>query len=319
MIKNPKIFAEIVGRNILEIERIIEEIKKDEALMNSKAIEKGKKLSGKYYYRYSKLKSSGKLRVYSPSCYDLKHIQQIITRKIFSQVKFPFYITGSIKKRSGAINAKIHKGKKHHLQTDLVGFFDFVTSKMVYQSLLALGFSPDVSYYITRLTTFVGHLPQGAPTSPFLANLVGLSIDELFISLCHDNQITYSRYVDDLTFSSNKDFKQVVTPILDKIGELGFLFSYKKTHYKTGAIITTGVKSSYHSLNGKDEQIDKCFSHDTSFNSFKGILGHLSYINEIDTKFDLKTFRKKFSELSYPKSIIFYKPKSNPPVLQTLE
>ena len=103
------------------------------------------------------------------------------------------------------------------------------------------GFSPDVSKILTELTTYKGHLPQGAPTSPLLANLVGMNFDLPIIQICKDNGIIYTRYVDDLWFSSHDDIEHLIPSILEILRDKGFLYSYSKTYYKKGKIEGTGV------------------------------------------------------------------------------
>jgi RNA-directed DNA polymerase len=59
---------------------------------------------------------------------------------------------------------------------------------------------------ITLLTTINGHLPQGAPTSPVLSNLVCLPLDKQLMAWCDEREINYTRYADDLSFSCDEPF-----------------------------------------------------------------------------------------------------------------
>lgn len=111
---------------------------------------------------------------------------------------------------------------------------------MVFEMFRLNGYSPDVAHILTQLTTFKGHLPQGAPTSPTLANLVGLNYDKLLLDICIKNNLKYTRYVDDLWFSANYDFKFLEADILKIILESHFLYSHKKTLGKIGKIEGTG-------------------------------------------------------------------------------
>ena len=91
---------------------------------------------------------------------------------------------------------------------------------------------------ITKLTTWKYELPQGTPTSTHLANLVFLKTDFELIELCNRNGLTYTRYVDDLTFSSQQDFREVLNDILEIVKSNGFQLSYRKTKYKGKQNIT---------------------------------------------------------------------------------
>ena len=73
---------------------------------------------------------------------------------------------------SPATNAMVHAGSKCVVKLDLVSFFPSVTCAMVYASWeTQFGFGPPITPVLTRLTTHKGHLPQGSPTSGYLANL----------------------------------------------------------------------------------------------------------------------------------------------------
>jgi hypothetical protein len=91
------------------------------------------------------------------------------------------------------------------LNIDLRDFFGNITSVQVERALKRLDFPPDLRALLTRLTTFEGSLPQGAPISTFLANLVGLELDEKLLQIAKKHSVAYSRYVDDITFSGEPD------------------------------------------------------------------------------------------------------------------
>ncbi len=66
-------------------------------------------------------------------------------------------------------------------------------------------------------------------------------MDEQILALCAEHEITYTRFVDDLGFSSHKDFEELVPTFIDIINKAGFYIGYNKTYYKMGRIILTGV------------------------------------------------------------------------------
>lgn len=181
-------------------------------------------------------------RILHPSKNELKRIQTTLKNEIFSTFIFPDYVHGAVKGKSNITNARRHQGKKYKFITDLKSFFPSITHKKVYDTLIEVGFYPTMANIITQLTTYKGHLPQGTPTSSYIANLVFLKTENKYIEHCNKNAITYTRFVDDLTFSAQYDFKETTQWILDTIREDGFKISFEKTHYRTLADIT-GVAS----------------------------------------------------------------------------
>ena len=207
----------------------------------------------KYYYEKLELKLNKKtglpklkdgkpiFRTIRPSKGKLKLIQKKLQKYVLSKIKMPIYIQGSVKNKSNITNAAAHFGNKYFFLTDLKNFFPSISNEMVYKSLCLKGFSPDVSSIITKLTTYKGNVPQGISTSSFIANLAFLKVDYELINLISQKEITYTRYVDDLTFSSKNDFKELDQTILKLIIKHGFKISHKKTNYKTKEPNITGV------------------------------------------------------------------------------
>ncbi|RZK56028.1 MAG: RNA-directed DNA polymerase [Pedobacter sp.] len=179
-----------------------------------------------------------KKRIIRPSLMELKIIQTIIKNKILSKILMPDCVHGGVKKKSNISNAKPHQGKKYIFTTDLQEFYPNITSEQVYQTLVGLGFSTHFSHYLTKLTTYKYELPQGTPTSTHISNLVFLATDLKLIDLCEKNNITYTRYVDDLTFSSAQDFQHLIKDLLEIVQKDGFKISRRKTNYSSNQTIT---------------------------------------------------------------------------------
>jgi len=108
-------------------------------------------------------------------------------------------------KRSIVTNAKAHCSPKtqHLLNIDIEDFFPSITFYRVRGVLQKKPFacSHQVATVLAHLCTFNGILPQGAPTSPFLANLVCRTMDRDLMDLAKRHRATYTRYADDITFS----------------------------------------------------------------------------------------------------------------------
>lgn len=114
-------------------------------------------------------------------------------------------VHGFIKERSILSNARAHCSSKtsYLLNVDIENFFHSITFyriRGVFQGE-PYNFSYEVSTVLAQLSTFNGRLPQGAPTSPFLSNLVCRSLDGELMRLAKSHRGMYTRYADDLTFS----------------------------------------------------------------------------------------------------------------------
>ncbi|HRH56896.1 MAG TPA: reverse transcriptase family protein [Chitinophagales bacterium] len=227
-----KKFCSIVGYKLIEVEYILKNIEN----YYKEWIEQkeDKKNGGFKKYKDGTIKE----RIIRPSLNELQKIQKNIKNRILVPIELPKNVHGGVKKRSNITNAKPHQGNKYQFTTDLQEFYPNITSKRVYNTFLDLKFSPHFSRWLTNLTTWKYELPQGTPTSTHIANIVFLNTDVKLINLCNANNITYTRYVDDLTFSSQQDFSHLIKEILEIVISGGFKISYRKTNYKGNQTIT---------------------------------------------------------------------------------
>jgi RNA-directed DNA polymerase len=197
-----------------------------------------KKLNKPQYARFGKYWT----RIINPPKNELKEIQKQINGYLVKNVEMPGYAFGGIKKRDNIRNARFHKGQKYVFQTDLKDFFPYITHKLVYEMYVRVGFSHDVASLLTKLTTYKGHLPQGAPTSTTIANLVFMPTGLALQAISEREGLRFTTFVDDVTMSSQSDFKHVVPEIVKTIESSGFKISHGKTTYKSGITDITGVK-----------------------------------------------------------------------------
>lgn len=109
--------------------------------------------------------------------------------------------------RSHVSNAARHVNKRWVYTLDIENFFPTIHWGRVYGMLQVypIHASPDVARILTNLCTNDGCLPQGAPTSPILSNLLCRKLDSRLFRWARENGYTYTRYADDLTFSTNQD------------------------------------------------------------------------------------------------------------------
>ena len=153
----------------------------------------------------------------------------------------PDYAFGAMKGKDNVQNAKKHQGKKYIFTTDLKSFFPLINHKRVFEMFRSFNFSPTAARVLTQLTTFKGRLPQGAPTSPTVANLVFVKTGKKLLEFAKDNKLTFTSFVDDLTFSAPTDFKSKAQFIIQTLQADGFKISHNKTNYKTKMPVVTGV------------------------------------------------------------------------------
>ncbi len=144
-----------------------------------------------------------KLRPIDNPLSELSWVQKRIYRRLLKPICFPEHVLGAVPKRSVRKNAERHLKSGALLVTiDIRQCFLSVTNVHVYRVWRqVLDCSTPVAKLLTRLTTFRRRLPQGAATSPLLANLFIWMVDEPIRRACGKMSVEYSTYIDDLAFS----------------------------------------------------------------------------------------------------------------------
>ncbi|MEK7555488.1 MAG: reverse transcriptase family protein [Patescibacteria group bacterium] len=193
----------------------------------------------KVWYRKN---SGGKKRCVEEPLEDLKTVQRVILDKF--NLKFPKCVQGGIIGRSIRTNALEHKNGKYLLRMDIKDAYPSSTKKQVYVLFRKFGAPAEEARIITKLTTFRGHLPQGAPTSLALFNFL-LSNTGIDKAASRIRGIKYTRYVDDLVFTSKRRIpKNLKKEVVVLLKEYGFSINPKKTRrysIKNRALRVTGV------------------------------------------------------------------------------
>lgn len=158
------------------------------------------------YTNFDIPKKAGGVRTIKSPVYGLKRIQRALNF-CFQEVFIPRQAAhGFIKGRSIVSNAAPHVGKRFVYNIDLKDFFTSTNFGRVHAILKLdpFGFSDEVAFLIANLCTDNGSLPQGAPTSPTLTNLVCQRLDRRLVYLAKKHRCVFTRYADDITFSSNR-------------------------------------------------------------------------------------------------------------------
>ena len=127
-------------------------------------------------------------------------------------------------------NARFHRNKKHVLALDIHDFFGSIHSGAVFGVFNSMGYSISVSTLLMKLCTFHDSLPQGAPTSPMLSNMVFACADKKIFDYCRVRNIIYTRYADDMVFSSNSiEPNHLIAYVANRVNNLGMLINEDKT------------------------------------------------------------------------------------------
>ena len=168
---------------------------------------------------------------------------------------------GFAKNLSIITNAAVHKRRRYVFNLDLKDFFPSINFGRVRGMFIIdkrFGLDPKVATLIAQIACHDNVLPQGSPCSPVISNIVGHLLDIRLVRFAKAQRCTYSRYADDITFSSNaKAFSADVaaptpgseydwavgTALLKEINKAGFDVNPVKTRmqYRGSRQVTTGL------------------------------------------------------------------------------
>ncbi len=171
---------------------------------------------GNRYEEFLIPRKSGGFRTISAPKNGLVTVQRRLTEYLAEVYNPPACVNGFIEGRSIVRNARPHVRKRTILNIDLKDFFPTISDRRIIKLLKAipLGLSDEVVSTITRLVCYKGVLPQGAPTSPVLSNMICLRLDNQLTALCRNHRLTYTRYADDITISTtNERFPPAVASV----------------------------------------------------------------------------------------------------------
>ena len=137
--------------------------------------------------------------------------------------------TGFVPGKSILDNAIPHLNSKEVLKMDLKDFFPSVDIKRVISVFKGLGYYHRIAYYLASLCCENKHLPQGAPTSPILSNIVTKRLDYRLKNLAAKYGLVYTRYADDLTFSGEHIPVKFISIVSDIVSNERFEVNEDKT------------------------------------------------------------------------------------------
>ena len=184
---------------------------------------------GSHYRPRKRRKKDGSTRVLNVPNEKLMLLQRKINAHILSHVPLLSCVYGGVRGKSILGCAELHVNQKVVLTMDIADFFGTVNPRMVREAFGRIHFQQDAAALLTRLTTFDGQLPQGAPTSTPLANLVLLKLDRRLMRIAEIHELKYTRWVDDLSFSGGHRLLKLRSLLKRVVEDEGFAVSEDKS------------------------------------------------------------------------------------------
>ena len=175
-------------------------------------------------------KRDGTLREIAAPSEELKRIQRIILEKILSCYSVHPKAQGFCSEKSILTNAQIHGNARIIINIDIKDFFPTITFPRIL-GVFRKKFPQNIAFLLACLCSLRGRLPQGACTSPALTNIICNNLDKRLNGFARSEDLIYTRYADDITFSSNREinFSRFFYYVTKIIKQEGFTLKREKT------------------------------------------------------------------------------------------
>ncbi|MEG3439186.1 reverse transcriptase domain-containing protein [Pannus brasiliensis CCIBt3594] len=265
------------------------------------------------YKRFEIPKKTGGIRQICTPVTALKLIQGKLNQVLQAVYVVKPSVHGFVERKNIVTNAQAHAGKRYVLNLDLEDFFSSINFGRVRGLFMSppYGLSPTIATILAQICCHDNQLPQGAPTSPIVTNMICAKMDSQLQRLAKECKATYTRYADDITFSTTlpkfpeslasiideEGIKKVILgqPLFNIIAENGFRVNDRKVRLQT--------RNNHQSVTG------------LTTNQFPNV--DRSYIRQVRAmlhawaKFGLDAAEKEFQEKYEKKSRFSLKGKSN--------
>jgi hypothetical protein len=245
----------------------------------------------------------------------LRAIQRTILRKILDEVPVHPAAHGFVRGRSVITNARPHCFSAVVLNYDLKDFFPTVSYRRVVGLFASLGYpagdgrpasddnSESVAATLAALCCYEHRLPQGAPTSPALANLTCRRLDRRLVGLARQFGGMYTRYADDLTFSFRHgvpDTTRFAVKVLQYCGDEGFVVNEKKSKVSrrrdrqevTGVLVNGPPRTPREVRRRLRAALHNCEQGRGDLNELAGLAGYVNMVRPLEGKRLLRVVRK---------------------------
>lgn len=256
-------------------------------------------------------KKNGDTRTICVPNKNLKKVQKKLYNKLstyYDEIKTQNNFTSKIshgfeKNRSIVTNAEVHKNKRYVVNLDLLVFFPSINFGRVRSYFIKNNYfeiNDDIATILAQLTCYKGTLPQGASTSPLIANMICNIMDIRILKIAKKYRLDYTRYADDLTFSTNNkyflnDYDKFLEDIKNIIHRSGFELNSKKTRLLfsnsrqevTGLVVNKKIsvpKEYYKNTRAMAHSLYKngYFLIDDEVGTIEQLEGRFSFINQIN-------------------------------------
>lgn len=310
------------------------------------------------YRLFQVTKRAGGKRLICVPCGPLMQVQTFLNRRVLRLVPAHPKSMAYVRGRSIVDCANLHCGCQWLIKLDVRRFFESISERQVYQVFQSLGYRPLVAFELARLCTRVpfkqvtggqrerrwsnssdaqsrykheayhsdrvGHLPQGAPTSPALSNMCCRGLDESLLQLAQEHRMVFSRYADDIVFStmqpsSRAECKVIAEKVKVELRRLGLNLNSTKT-----AVIPPGARKVVLGLlvDGDTPRLPRQFrkalechlyhlekhgaAHHAGVRGFSSVFGlklflegKLAYATQVEPKYG-QELRDRFSKVDWP-------------------
>jgi hypothetical protein len=271
-------------------------------------------IAGRFYRPFDRKRSSDdtKWRHIDNPVDELKVVQGRLLRRLWAELPFPETVVGGRKGGSIKTNAGFHLEQEALATIDIRNCFPSTNEHRVFDALRSiLGCSTDVASLLTRLTTFQARLPQGAPTSGTLMNLVLLPLHLRLLELAKSRGLRFSAYVDDLAFSGPRDQAEAIIPLaIQAVNQFGFCIGSEKValmpqHVKqklTGTVTNSRLSVGRERVAGVRRRIhelaDGPFLDGRALASVWGSIRQISSVNQVQG-----AYLERFAQSLLPRTV----------------
>lgn len=279
--------------------------------------------ASRHYDVFSIPKANGQRRQIQAPRPPLREIQRRIAL-LLERARLHPDAHGFRRRRSILTNARPHLNKEVVINLDVKDFFPSITFERVLGCLISLGYPHGVALLLTKLTTYRGVIPTGAPTSPLLSNLICWRLDLRFSHLGERLNFHYSRYADDMTISSDDGgivrrlpfFKEILREEGFKVHEAKIRIMRQGSRQQvTGVVVNEKPNLPRHKLRKLQAVIHNCLTKDLEAQRIRWALTEKGL--QDPEGFDMEAFRRSlWGRVSLARMV---NPRAGAQLLETLK
>lgn len=243
-------------------------------------------------------KQNGLTREICDPVYSLKTVQRWVLNNILYKIKVSPYSYGFSKGKEGSplvLCVEKHKNNLYILKIDIKGFYPSIKREKVYHEFTNIGYNSTVANLLANICLHKDSLPQGAVTSAYLTNIICRNLDFRIAGYCNKRDIVYTRYADDMTFSSdNRDvLKSIYGTIRKILKSEGFSLNEHKTMFLSPRcrkrVLGITVNDSLIKAPKEMKRLVRSMIYNSflsrDYSSRNKIKGYISYINSIEPNY----------------------------------